>query len=261
MMQLFEVSMLNESRREQVIAYTEMLRERFRRGVLAELQPLNQWVVWRGEIEDGKRKKVPYNPNYRLARASVKIPKSWGTLEQALTALESGEYSGIGFVITPPLVMIDLDHSFDRATHTITDPKAAELVQTLHSYTEASPSNGLHILAYAEKPIKSLHKEIEMYSQDRFTTITTDHIPGTPTTIENRTDAIEALYRQLRTSRGTRVSEHRGGVRERAARRIATGSGKRRSVTAAFTRRYHQVSIPIQRGFCTYYETLALDRG
>ena len=53
-----------KSRREQFIAYTEMLRERFHRGVLAELQPLNQWVVWRGEIEDGKKKKVPYNPNH-----------------------------------------------------------------------------------------------------------------------------------------------------------------------------------------------------
>ena len=108
--------------------------------------------------------------------------------------------------------MIDLDRSFDRPTQTITDPKAAEIVQTLNSYTEASPGNGLHILAYADKPIRSLHKEIEMYSQDRFTTITTDHLPGTPTTIENRTDAIEALYRQFAPLSEPDYSEHRGGV-------------------------------------------------
>src|SRR5712691_3544900 len=94
------------TRREQFIRYTAYLRERFSNGMLAELQPLPQWVVWRGELEDGKRKKVPYNPNYRNARANVKIPKSWGSLEAALTAIETGNYSGIGFMITPPLAFL-----------------------------------------------------------------------------------------------------------------------------------------------------------
>ncbi len=71
-----------QSRHERFIAYTALLKERFDAGCLAELQPLPQWVVWRGELEDGKNKKVPYNPNVRNARASVKIPKSWGTLDQ-----------------------------------------------------------------------------------------------------------------------------------------------------------------------------------
>src|SRR5205814_5299763 len=94
----------------------------------------------------------------------------------------------------------------------ITDPQAAEIIQSLNSYTETSPSGtGLHILAYADKPIRSLHKEIEMYGQDRFTTITTDHIAGTPTTIELRTAAIEALYKQFAPP-VTEHSEHRGGV-------------------------------------------------
>src|SRR5712692_5299595 len=97
------------TRRERFTSYAAHLQERFQSGVLAELQPLNQWVVWKREIEDGKSKKVPYNPNHYLAHASVKIPKSWGTLDQALTVLESGTYSGIGFMITPPLVFIDLD--------------------------------------------------------------------------------------------------------------------------------------------------------
>ena len=75
------------SREERFIEYTAMLKERFASGVLSELQPLNQWVVWKGELEDGKRKKVPYNPNYRNARACVKLPKSWRTLTQSLKAL------------------------------------------------------------------------------------------------------------------------------------------------------------------------------
>ncbi len=107
--------------------------------MLAELQPLNQWVVWRAELdEQGKKKKVPYNPAYRLARASVKLPKSWETLDQSLKALETGNYTGLGFMITPPLVFLDLDHSYDKDMHTITDPKAAAIVQEINSYTEIS---------------------------------------------------------------------------------------------------------------------------
>ena len=131
-----------QNRREQFTAYAAQLRERFQSGVLSELQDLSQWVVWRAELDgEGKKKKVPYNSNHSLAHASVKIPKSWGTLGQSLKALETGNYSGIGFLITPPFVFIDLDHSYDRVRGAITDPQAAEIVQTIHSYTEAAPGN------------------------------------------------------------------------------------------------------------------------
>ena len=185
------------TRQEQFTAYAAILRERLHSGLLSELQSLPQWVVWRSELEDGKSKKVPYNPNHLLARASVKIPKSWGTLDQALTALETGNYSGIGFMITPPLVFIDLDRSYNKPTGTIIDPQAAEIVQTLHSYTEASPGNGLHILAYGHLPGRGIHTAIELYGQERFTTITTEHIEGTPVTIEDCKEAIDALCQSL----------------------------------------------------------------
>lgn len=205
-----------QSRHERFIQYAEALQERFSEGVLAELQPLPQWIVWRAELEDGRPKKVPYNPNYDdlQARASIKIPKSWGTLADALLTLESGHYSGIGFVITPPLVMIDLDHSFDRTTQTITDPQAAEIVQSLSSYTERSPSGtGLHILTYGELPGKGIHTEVEIYGQERFTTITTHHLAGTPTTIEQRQEALDALYQRFAPAITETTNQNtRGGV-------------------------------------------------
>jgi putative DNA primase/helicase len=187
-----------QTRKERFIEYAELLRKRFASGALAELQEVPQWVVWRAELEGEKQKKVPYNPRYRNARASVKIPNSWGTLDQAVIALETGNYSGIGFMITPPLVMIDLDNSYDKATQTITNPQAQEIVQELTSYTEASPSGtGLHVLAYGKLPGKCIHTAIEIYGQDRFTTITTDYLAGTPTTIEHRHEALEVLYRRF----------------------------------------------------------------
>jgi primase-polymerase (primpol)-like protein len=192
------IRMKEQPRRERFTTYAHMLNERFHSGMLSQLQGLPQWVVWRGELEEGKSKKVPYNPNHRNARASVKIPQSWGTLQEALKALEIGDYSGIGFMITPPLVMIDLDHSFDRVTQTIINPQAEQIMRDVNSYFEASPNTGLHGLVYVGRPIKNVHnEEVEIYGYDRFTTITTDHIAGTPTTIELRTAAIEALYRQF----------------------------------------------------------------
>jgi len=187
---------VEHTRRERYSAYAARLKERFQSGCLAQLQPLNQWVVWRAEVDsEGKQKKAPYNPNARNAYASVKIPKSWATLDQALTALESGRYSGIGFMITPPLVFIDLDHCVSRETGTITDPKAQEIVQQMNSYTEISPSGtGLHLLAYGTLPGKNIHTAIEMYGKDRFTTVTTKHLEGIPTTIEARQEALNDLY-------------------------------------------------------------------
>src|SRR2546421_810877 len=202
-----------ENRRERFIQYAHLLNERFQNGMLAELQPLNQWVVWRSDLIDGKKKKVPYNPRHPSTRASVKLPNSWGTLREAIKALETGKYSGVGFMLTPPLVMIDLDQSFDKATGTITDPKAQEIVQSINSYTEASPGNGLHILCYGNLPGKNIHTGIEIYGQDRFTTITTRHLEKTPLTIAHRQDALEALYKQFAPPEAnTDIQNTSGGV-------------------------------------------------
>ncbi len=204
-----------QQRRERFSAYAHMLKDRFNSGCLSQLQGLPQWVVWRSELEDGKQKKVPYNLRYqRLTHASVKIPKSWGTLDQALQALASGNYSGIGFVITPPLVMLDLDNSYDRKTRTITSPQAEQIVREVDSFFEASPYKGLKGLVYVGRPIRNLHTDtIEIYGQDRFTTITTDHIADTPTTIELRTKEVEALYRRFAPPVAEREYQNtRGGL-------------------------------------------------
>lgn len=188
-----------QTRQEQFTDYTATLRERFDKGVLLELQGLPQWVVWKAEIDkDGKKKKAPYNPSFHLIRASVKIPKSWGTLQEALQALETGNYSGVGLMLAPPLVFLDLDNCFDSQEGKIIYPKVEEIVKNINSYTEVSPSSrGLHILCYGLLPGKGIHSEIEMYGQNRFTTITTDHLDGTPKTLEHRQEAIAALYRQF----------------------------------------------------------------
>jgi putative DNA primase/helicase len=184
------------NRQERFAAYAAHLQERFNAGILTELQGLPQWVVWRNETDrEGKPKKAPYNPNANHAYASVKVPATWGTLDQALSALATGRYSGIGFMTTPPLVFLDLDHCVSKETGEITDQRAAEIVTAVNSYTEVSPSGtGLHVLMFGQLPGKNIHTDIELYGSDRFTTITTKHIAITPRTIEHRQDEINDLY-------------------------------------------------------------------
>ena len=45
------VTMQPENRRERFLQYAHRLNERFQCGILAELQPLNQWVAWRSELD------------------------------------------------------------------------------------------------------------------------------------------------------------------------------------------------------------------
>ena len=52
-----------------------------------------------------------------------------------------------------------------------------------------------------------------MYGQDRFTTITTNHLEGTPQTIENRTQEVHALYEHFAPPVTETINQNtRGGV-------------------------------------------------
>src|SRR5438067_927002 len=66
-----------QHKHERAPRYAETLRGRLRSGILAELQPLRQWVVWKKETDrQGKQKKAPYNPRSHLTHASVNRPES-----------------------------------------------------------------------------------------------------------------------------------------------------------------------------------------
>src|SRR3989440_1946866 len=174
------------------------LREKFQSGMLSELMPYSQFVVWKYTVEQSKLKKRPFNPRTNVP-ARTNDPTTWTRVEPALKALASGRYNGIGFVFaeSDPFTGTDLDNCVAK-DGTIA-AWAQEIITTLSSYTEYSPSKlGVHILTQATLPgagRKTGH--VEMYAEGRFFTITTDHIHGTPTVIEQRQEAIEALYRQF----------------------------------------------------------------
>jgi hypothetical protein len=124
-------------------------------------------------------------------------PVTWSTFEEATSAKKNGEYTGVGFVLTPPFVGIDFDHVRDPSTGTI-DPEVMAELNLLDSYSEVSPSGaGIHVFVTGTLPGKRCRKgPREMYQENRFFTVTGSHLEGTPDTINPAQPAIDALYRK-----------------------------------------------------------------
>ncbi len=137
-----------------------------------EFRRRTQWLVWRYEERDGKPTKVPYIAG-GVGKASSTDSLTWRTFEEAAQALKTGRYDGIGFVFTSgdPFAGVDLDGCRNPETGEL-EAWAAEIVQDLDGYAEASPSGtGVHIIVRGKAPNKRRGR-IEAYSSERYFTMT-----------------------------------------------------------------------------------------
>ncbi|MDP7201214.1 MAG: hypothetical protein QGI50_09710 [Dehalococcoidia bacterium] len=169
-----------------------------------ELKERPQWVCWKYEKPSVKKPseikwtKIPYQNNGR--KASSTNPATWTTYERALAAAEQQGYSGIGFVLTKedPFVGVDLDHCVDAETGQV-EQWARAHVDELDSYTEITPSNtGLRAFVKAELPPRGRKRgNFECYQTARFLTVTGNHLPGTPLTVENRQAEMTRIHQQV----------------------------------------------------------------
>lgn len=160
------------------------------------LKGLPQWVLWKYEARKGKLTKVPYHP--RGKRASATDPNSWVDFDQALGVYATNAgFNGIGFVVTKGvgIVGVDLDHCLDLDTG-VMEPWARNIIAQLNTYTEVTPSSqGLRSFLVGKLPAGGRKKgNIEMYQVGRFLTVTGNHLPGMPLTIEARQAAITAVH-------------------------------------------------------------------
>src|SRR5579864_1251058 len=187
---------------EQAARYAAFLQERFEtQGMLAELQPHPNFVVWRYSVIDGQRKKPPFDPNTSTPASPIE-PRTWGNVESALDALATGKYQGIGFMLShSPFSGIDLDHCIEDGT---LQPWASEIIEALDTYTEYSPSwnnaagtGGVHLLVAGKPPGSKKAGNIEVYGEKHYLTITTNHMPETPATINSRQTELDALYTSI----------------------------------------------------------------
>ena len=189
-------------------------------NIPSELQGWPQWVLWRCEERPDsatgelKWTKPPYQPNGISAESDN--PNTWVSFAEAKASYERGGFSGIGYVVTVDaeatadrsamvgdgITGIDLDHVVASKTGTI-EPWAQSIVDRLNSYTEISPSGtGLRIFVYAKLPPKDRKiANFECYESGRYLTITGNHLPGTPLTIEHRHEKMTAVHTEMFSER------------------------------------------------------------
>jgi primase-polymerase (primpol)-like protein len=160
-----------------------------------EIVACPQWLCWREQDRDGKSTKVPIDPTSG-SYASATDPSTWADFETARAYAET-DAAGLGFVFTDddPFVGVDLDDCRVPETETTLD-WAKEIVDTLNSYTEVSPSGtGYHVLVRGELPGDRNRKgSVELYETARFFTVTGNHVENTPTEVRDRQDALETVH-------------------------------------------------------------------
>ena len=184
------------------------------------------WVGWRYETRDGKKTKVPINP-HTGQRAKANDPTTWSDYETAVAAVEKHGLEGVGYVFAEddPFSGVDIDDCREPETGVIA-PWAQEIIDSLATYTEVSPSGtGLKCwLAGAMSGTRHRWKlyggEVEIYDRLRFFTFTGEHLAGAPVEIEERQAEFEALIakldEQLAASKPAKKSKSAGGRRKKA---------------------------------------------
>ena len=163
------------------------------------IEDLNQWVCWRTETRRGKPTKVPYDPKTGR-KAGTTAPETWAGYEDAMGAVRERGYDGVGLVFSPEdgLAGVDLDGCRDPQTGEI-EPWAREIISELDSYTEISPSgSGVHVILRGTLPPGRNRKgRFEAYDRSRFFTVSGQHLPRTPESIEDRQDALQRVTERV----------------------------------------------------------------
>jgi putative DNA primase/helicase len=142
-----------------------------------ELRQRPQWVVWKLEKRAGEDKptKMPYIAG-GVGRAKSTDLMNWRPFEEAVRALETGRYSGVGFVFcsADPFVGVDLDDCRNPETGEIAE-WAQKIIDSFKDVVllEASPSGrGVHLITKGVCKDGVNTKSVEVYGQDRFFTVT-----------------------------------------------------------------------------------------
>jgi hypothetical protein len=137
-----------------------------------ELKSHDQWVCW--DTINGR--KVPVSVNGKLASSTD--PDTWSSYTSAVQCAEINGYSGVGFVFTrdDEFCGVDLDDCIDSDGKL--SEKAKEIVKSLGSYTEISPSGkGLKIFGRCKEILKGRNRDsLEAYTYGRFFTVTGDAV-------------------------------------------------------------------------------------
>lgn len=167
-------------------------------NIPAILKQRPNWVVW--GVSDAEAK-APFEPRGLLANRQIAAkagsPETWGRYHQASECVRRGLARGIGYQFDGSGIYgVDLDHVINDTGALA--PQAREVVDSLASYSETSPSgNGLHIFVLAPGANITRHRKkdgfVEIYGDKRYFTVT-GNIYGDNTGIEERTAALQSIH-------------------------------------------------------------------
>jgi putative DNA primase/helicase len=168
-----------------------------------DLRVLPRWVTWRTEERDGRPTKPPQRCDGE-GYANSTDATTWCEFSDALAAVRSGEAEGMGFVLVADddLAGGDLDGCVneDGSVH----PEAARIVGTLATYTEISPSGrGLRLFFRGRlsggrnRGAARWGGSLEFYDHARYLTVTGARLSSSPSKIEERQTAIDAIVREF----------------------------------------------------------------
>lgn len=156
------------------------------KNIPESLKKLNQWVCFKLEYnkKKGKYDKIPKDPKTGY-NAKANDTSTWSDYQTAVNAVSKYGFDGIGIEFANGIFGVDLDNVVKDGKLT---PEAQDIIKTLDSYTEYSPSGtGVHIICKGTIPSKDRRKgNVEMYSEGRFFTVT-GNVLGEPKDIQERT--------------------------------------------------------------------------
>jgi hypothetical protein len=183
-----------------------------------ELKALPNWIVWKYESrtnKDGtvKQTKVPYDAKDLRGNSKAKSNDAgtWASFEQAISALRSPYFSGIGFCFPADRSIFGLD--FDAANE-LTET----LVARLDTYVERSPSGeGYHAIALNGQKLSITNQKwrqedygcnMEIYNNNaRYFTFTGHVVKDRP--LADCTESIQVIIAELEAAKCPPV---KGGV-------------------------------------------------
>ncbi len=169
------------------------------------------WVAWKYiKDEKGKDSKLPVNPKTGKA-ASISDPETWGSFDKAVERQEADGLDGVEIALRKNgkivLTGLDFDHCIDADG---ISPWAWEVIKTIDSYTEKSPSGtGIRVIVNTDglPPGGRKNGDVEIYDDRHFLSITGDHIEGTPDWIGYRPKEVVSVWERFIGSNGRNPHE------------------------------------------------------
>ena len=165
-----------------------------------------RWLLWEYEWHGEKWDKVPIHPK-RGHKSDPTSSDTWVSFDEIQEAYERRNTDGVGFAFSSDdlVVGIDLDDCVEADW-------SDDVIDRLDTWTERSPSKtGYHLYLLGVLPDGGNRSgDVELYDQNRFFTVTGDHVETTPEEVKQRNDQLREIHREYVTGESQETTTEDG---------------------------------------------------